>query len=302
MKKTIFISSTYRDLLPHRTQLWNVLQNFDVNITGMEAFGARQSTPLDTCIEELKSSDIYIGIISMCYGSVDETTGKSYTQIEYEKAIELGLEVLIYLVNENNGEIKTGNIDFGDNQLRLESFKSVLKKNHTIDFFINENDLGQKIFNRLEEELPQHGTDLERPKELISKVFRINLGNEKWIVFVGYLYGKPFEIFSGLEDDENGLILPKSITDGKIILTEEGGSQRFDFQFSNSRGYKTTLEGINYLFDFQINTYDKVISNLLQSNVDLNIVISAINKMEFDHSDKREWNKKVVQILEKPGV
>lgn len=302
MKKTIFISSTYRDLMPHRTQLWNVLQNFDVNVTGMEAFGARQSTPLDTCIEELKSSHIYIGIISMCYGSVDETTGKSYTQIEYEKAIELGLEVLIYLVDKDNGEIKTGNIDFGENQLKLESFKSVLKKNHTVDFFINETDLSQKLFNRLEKKLPQQGVEIERPKELFSKVFRINLGNEKWIIFVSYLNGKPFEILSGLEDYENGLFLPESVTDGKIILIEEGGSQRFDFQFSNSRGYKTTLEGVNYLFDFQINTYDKVISNLLQSNVDLNIVISAINKMEFDHSDKREWNEKVVQILQKPSV
>ncbi len=53
MKKTLFISSTFQDLQPHRNQIWKVLQDFDVNITGMEAFGARKSTPLETCIEEI---------------------------------------------------------------------------------------------------------------------------------------------------------------------------------------------------------------------------------------------------------
>jgi hypothetical protein len=135
MSKTIFISSTYRDLVPHREQIWKVLQNFEVKITGMEAFGARKSNPLDTCIEEINSSDIYLGVISMAYGSIDEITGKSYTQIEYEKAKELGLEILIFLIDESSGNVKTGHIDFGDKQLRLNSFKNILKKNHTVDFF-----------------------------------------------------------------------------------------------------------------------------------------------------------------------
>ncbi|WP_343330343.1 DUF4062 domain-containing protein [Polaribacter staleyi] len=302
MKKTVFISSTYRDLQPHRNQIWKVLQNFDINITGMEAFGARQSTPLETCIKELQASDIYIGIISLCYGSVDDITGKSYTQIEYEKAKEFGLEVLIYLIDERNGEIKTGNIDYGEKQLRLESFKKVLKKNHTIDFFNNEIELGQKIFNRLAKIIPQQGLTIERPKELYSKVFRINLGNEKWIVFISFLNGKAFEIFSGLADDEDGILIPRFVIDGKLILEEEDGIQQFSFQYVNKRGYKTTIVGINYLFDYQINTYDKLISKLLQSNVDLDIVISVINEMAMEHPEKMEWNKKIVQILEKPHV
>ena len=154
MKKTIFISSTFQDLQLHRNQIWKVLQDFDVNITGMEAFGARKSTPLETCIKEIDESDNYIGIISVCYGSIDEITGKSYTQLEYEKAKEKGLEILIYLIDERNGEIKTGNIDFGDKYLRLNSFKRILKSNHTVDFFINEIDLGQKLFRRLENLIP----------------------------------------------------------------------------------------------------------------------------------------------------
>lgn len=84
MRKSIFISSTYQDLQLHRHQIWNVLQNFEVDIVGMENFGARKSKPLDTCINEISECDIYIGIISMCYGSVDEETGKSYTQLEYD--------------------------------------------------------------------------------------------------------------------------------------------------------------------------------------------------------------------------
>jgi hypothetical protein len=88
MRKSVFISSTYQDLQLHRNKVWKVLENFDIDVVGMENFGARKSNALDTCINEISDCNIYIGIISMCYGSVDEETGKSYTQLEYEKARE----------------------------------------------------------------------------------------------------------------------------------------------------------------------------------------------------------------------
>ena len=187
MEKTLFISSTFRDLQPHRNQIWKVIQDFDANITGMEVFGARKSTPLQTCLKEIEESDIYIGVISMCYGSIDEITGKSFTQLEYEKAKDEGLEILIYLIDESSGEIKTGNIDFGDKNLRLKSFKRILKSNHTVDFFVNEIDLGQKLFRRLESLIPRPGQLLKRPESIESNVHYLSLGKSKWFVFIGYL-------------------------------------------------------------------------------------------------------------------
>jgi hypothetical protein len=299
MAKTVFISSTYRDLIPQRDVIWKVLQNFDVQITGMEAFGARRSNPLDTCFEELKCSDIYIGIISMCYGSIDDLTGKSYTQLEYEKAKELGLEILIYLIDENQGEIKTGNIDFGDKSLRLNSFKKILKTNHTVDFFYNETDLGNKINNRLEKLLPTPGQLIMRPESIDSKVNRIALGNEKWIIFIGYLNGKPFEVWSGLADDLNGILLPKSVGKGLLTQRDDNGVTNYDFSFQNQRGYRTTIEGISHMFDFHINTYDKVVSNLLRSDVHLSVVISTIRNLTIVNKKHRTWNEKLIEILEK---
>lgn len=83
--KKIFVSSTYIDLLPHRKLVWQLLKNYNAEITGMEEFGARTSAPLDTCIIYARECDIYIGIIGMRYGSVDKKSGKSFTQVEYKR-------------------------------------------------------------------------------------------------------------------------------------------------------------------------------------------------------------------------
>lgn len=279
MRKSIFISSTYQDLQLHRNQIWNVLQNFDVDVIGMENFGARKSKPLDTCIAEISSCQIYIGIISMCYGSIDEETGKSYTQLEYDKAKELGLEILIYLVDENSGELKTGQIDFGDKYLRLKSFKNILKKNHTVDFFVNEKDLGQKIYRDLDKIIEKRESTIRRPKKLDAKVFRLKQDNYRWSVFIGYLNGKPFEVFTCPVDEENGVLLPTRVDSGLLIKEIYDGNTRFDFQFTNLRGYKTTIEGIDFMLDFQTSRYSSIITKLLQSETKLQIIIDIIQEM-----------------------
>ncbi|WP_430812939.1 MULTISPECIES: DUF4062 domain-containing protein [unclassified Carboxylicivirga] len=298
MAKTIFISSTYRDLVPHRDVIWKVLQNFDVKITGMEAFGARRSNPLETCFEEVEVSDIYLGVISMCYGSIDELTGKSYTQLEYEKAKELGLETLIYLIDENKGEVKTGNIDFGDKYLRLNSFKNILKKNHTVDFFQNETDLGTKIYNRLESILHKPGQLINRPESLKARTHRMNLNGDSWVVIVGYLNSKPFEVWTCKADIEDGILLPKSVEEGFLTRRTYEGVTEFDFTFQNKRGYKTTIEGISYMFDFHINTYDKVVSRLLQSDIHLSVVTNSILSLKLENKSLSSWNEQLIKILQ----
>ena len=299
MRKSIFISSTFQDLQPHRSQIWNVLQNFDVNVVGMENFGARKSKPLETCLTEITECQIYIGIISMCYGSIDEETGKSYTQIEYEKAKELGLEVLIYLVDERNGVIKTGHVDFGDKYLRLNSFKNILKKNHTVEFFINEIDLGQKIYRDLEKLTSKPKTTILRPEKLDAKTFLIKLEDDIWVILIGYFKGKPFEIFSVPYDDEFGIILPKNVDTGFLIRSITESGIRYDFQYLSMRGYKITFEGIDFFTEFQVGRYSSIISKLLQQNTNLDALVEIIQEMGFENKKYKNWKNEIIRLLNK---
>ena len=131
-----------------------------------------------------------------------------------------------------------------------------------------------------------------------AKVVLADLGKSQWFIFIGYLNGKPFEIFSGLANDENGILLPRSVREGLINKENEDGYTRFDFQYQNKRGYKTTIEGINFIFNHQINVFDKIVSNLLQSNVHLNVVIETIKQMEVEDKMNKNWNKMIIEILE----
>jgi hypothetical protein len=297
MKKTIFISSTYKDLQQHRNVVWGALQELDVEVKGMEDFGARKSTPLETCLKEVKESHVYVGIISMCYGSIDEQSGKSYTQIEYEYAKELGLDIFIYLIDENVGSVKTGDIDFGDNQLLLKRFKNLLKKNHTVDFFTNENDLGQKLFKKLDSLTKKPKQLAARPDSVYSKVYRIKLNEEDWVVFIGYVDGKPYEIFTGLADSNEGILLPNDISEGNIVKDDTQGYARYDFTFINKRGFKTTIEGIIHRFEFQISSYDKAISNLLRNGIELSVIVDTIKHLKISDDKYKDWNYQIINLL-----
>jgi hypothetical protein len=150
MKKTIFISSTYNDLIDYRKSVWTLLENYDVFVKGMEAFGARKEKPLDTCLNEVSQSDIYIGVIAQRLGSIDEISGKSFTQLEYERALKEDKEILIYLMNEH-ALISLDNVDFDLNKQTLDNFKSILKSKHTIDTFKDKEDLVSKLVIRLDD-------------------------------------------------------------------------------------------------------------------------------------------------------
>lgn len=145
MPCTIFVSSTFVDLQVHRKAIWQVLQDFDVNIRGMEQFGARTETPLETCIAELEQSDIYVGVIGFRLGTVELNTGKSYTLLEYERALALSKTILIYIIDEQNARVQRQFIDTGEPQEKLDAFKKILRERHTIETFVDENDLITKL-------------------------------------------------------------------------------------------------------------------------------------------------------------
>lgn len=164
MKKTVFISSTFEDLKSYRRKIWDLLEQYDVNIRGMERFGARKEAPLVTCLSEVEQSDIFVGIIAFRLGSIDEASGKSFTQREYERAYELNREILIYMMDERDSKVSLETIDFGDRQEKLIAFKSILKERHTIDFFVSEDDLAEKIGRKFNELLTTK-TELEEPSK-----------------------------------------------------------------------------------------------------------------------------------------
>jgi hypothetical protein len=170
MRKTVFISSTYLDLKEERKKVWECLEKFDVAVKGMEQFGARKSNPLDTCLTEVEQSDIYVGIIGMRYGSEESNSGKSYSQLEYEKAIEQNLEILIYIIDEENSSVKPSLIQF-EKIHKLNNFKAILKEKHTIDSFSNSQDLISKLQRQFTDYLtPKKETIIEDEYENTKKI------------------------------------------------------------------------------------------------------------------------------------
>lgn len=168
MKRTVFISSTYLDLKEYRSAVWELLNsNYDVEIKGMEDFGARTESPLDTCLSEVDQSDIYVGLIGTRLGSINEGKGKSYTQLEYERAVERGKDILIYLIDEENAKVAPSLVDKENKYAKLQSFKKKLKNTHTVDFFVNENDLAKKLERKFDD-LLEIKEDTQKPKDEIQ--------------------------------------------------------------------------------------------------------------------------------------
>jgi hypothetical protein len=177
MRKSVFISSTYLDLKEERKQVWNCLEKFDVTVKGMEQFGARKSDALTTCLTEVEQSDIFVGIIGMRYGSENSASGKSFSQLEYEKAIETNKEILIYLIDEESSTVTPNLIQY-DKLHKLNNFKTVLKDRHTVDSFSNSTDLVSKLQRKFNELLtPKKETiiedEFENTKKVLDKFFLV---------------------------------------------------------------------------------------------------------------------------------
>ncbi len=139
-----------------------------------------------------------------------------------------------------------------------------------------------------------------RPKELICDVVRFQNNKEKWVAFVGLLDGRPYEIFTGLQDDEEGIALPKTVTKGKIIRqTNPNGSHRYDFQFSNKRGYKTTVEGLSEKFNPEYWNYAKLISGVLRYRMPIQHVIKLVGSLSLKNESINTWKTGVERALKK---
>ena len=141
---------------------------------------------------------------------------------------------------------------------------------------------------------------LKRPIELEADVVRFQNNKEKWIAFIGLIDNRPYEIFTGIADDEEGIFCPKSVNKGKIIkTTDENGVKRYDFQFINKRGFKTTIEGLSEKFNPEFWNYAKLISGVLRYGMPIEQVIKLVSSLELDNQSINTWKMGVERALKK---
>ena len=139
-----------------------------------------------------------------------------------------------------------------------------------------------------------------RPQSLECDVVRFQNNKEKWVALVGLLNGYPYEIFTGLQDDDEGIVLPKSVTKGKIVKQMNAdGTKRYDFQFENTRGYKITVEGLSEKFNPEYWNYAKLISGVLRYRMPLEHVIKLVSSLELKDESINTWKVGVERALKK---
>ncbi len=140
----------------------------------------------------------------------------------------------------------------------------------------------------------------KRPQVLKADVVRFQNNKVKWIAFVGLIGGKPYEIFTGLADDEDGILLPKTVSSGKIIKNrDEDGISRYDFQYTNKRGYKTTIEGLSHKFEKEFWNYAKLISGVLRHGMPIEDVLNLVSGLQLDSESINTWKNGVERALKK---
>ncbi|MDR0547206.1 MAG: ribonucleoside-diphosphate reductase, adenosylcobalamin-dependent, partial [Dysgonamonadaceae bacterium] len=138
----------------------------------------------------------------------------------------------------------------------------------------------------------------KRPRELEAEIVKFQNNKEKWIAFVGLLNGRPYEIFTGINDEEEGIFLPKNITKGTIIKnTDEHGNKRYDFQYTNKRGHKTTIEGLSDKFNPEYWNYAKLISGVLRYAMPVEQVIKLVQSLELNDQYINTWKNGVERAL-----
>jgi ribonucleoside-diphosphate reductase alpha chain len=162
---------------------------------------------------------------------------------------------------------------------------------------------GVLISNKKEDEIeekPDSAFPTKRPIELEADVVRFQNSKDKWVAFIGTIDGRPYEIFTGLSDDEDGILLPRSVVNGKIIKNvNPDGTKRYDFQYTNKQGYRTTIEGLSYKFNPVFWNYAKLISGVLRHGMPIHKVVNTVTSLQFDNDTINSWKAGVARALKK---
>ncbi len=163
---------------------------------------------------------------------------------------------------------------------------------------------GVLISNKKEEEVEEVISEsifpTTRPTVLDADVVRFQNSKDKWVAFIGTIDGRPYEIFTGLSDDEDGILLPRSVQNGKIIKNvNPDGTKRYDFQYTNKQGYRTTIEGLSYKFNPVFWNYAKLISGVLRHGMPIHKVVNTVTSLQFDNDTINSWKAGVARALKK---
>ncbi len=294
MKKNVFISSTFKDLKEYRQEVWNIVEKYDLDVKGMESFGARSENALDTCLQEVRDSQIYIGIIGMVYGSVDSKTEKSYTHLEYEEAVNSGLDVFIYLIDDKGAYIKIENIDFKHHK-KLVDFKSILKDKHHVDFFKTPQELGEKISNLLNTQTDSFV--ISRPKTLTAKIFRKEIQGNRYLFFLGYMNSLAYELWIA---DYESMYIPQYVNNCWITeVSHPDDRTRYDCEFDDMQGYRIVVPALNRTFDSQLSNISQSISFILSEQISKSKIIFYLKEKYTCFGEfEKEIIEELVNILE----
>lgn len=227
----IFISSTYEDMIPYREEVQRQLIRLEQIIKGMEYFGSSPESSLSICLSQVRESRVFIGIIGMRYGSIEEESELSYSQLEYNEAIKNNIPTLIYILDENH-PIPPKNVDTGFSAQKLSEFKELLKRRHTISIFTTPEDLGRKIAHDLVQTLSSLEqikvlSDHHKEKSSFVETFeKYLLRPAKYSGTEGELYFKIDSGLSGSTIKENilkafGLEIGNSVSNYAYVLNDD---------------------------------------------------------------------------------
>ena len=265
----IFVSSTYTDLVPYRKAVWNTLDKLKVGVSGMEIFGARSAEPLQTCVGEVMKCEVFVGLVGMRYGSVDEKTGKSFVRVEYETALKKNLDILIYLIDEEKAQIPPMFFDVAESALKLQDFKELLRKKHTIETFLSPEDLGSKVERDLLRLFTEKGLVIEeenlqpsvQPEKTLQLLNKFNLMPDKFdgseVELIIKFSGNPKAVSESL-CKAIGLRFGWSLSRSITVVHPPEVSRRFAF----SNELYAEYDGCDFLFDAPDNKEYKVVVKL----------------------------------------
>ena len=213
---------------------------------------------------------------------------KVHMQGAIQKWVDHSISVTVNLPSDVSEDL------VGD--LYIEAWKSGCKG---VTVYRDGSRSGVLISNDKKEEEEQ-SFPTKRPYELEAEIVKFQNNKEKWIAFIGLYNGKPYEIFTGIADDEEGILLPKSVNSGFIIKNKNlEGQSRYDFQFCNKRGFKTTVEGLSYKFNKEFWNYAKLISGVLRQGMPVEQVVKLISGLQFESESISTWKNGVERALKK---
>ena len=217
MNVPIFVSSTYEDLKAYRDEVERSIIYMNQTIKGMEFFGSTPERPLDKCLQTVRECKLYIGIIGMRYGSVEEDSGKSFTELEYDEAVKNRIPVLIYILDENH-PIASRFVDKGEGAEKLEAFKTRLKKAHVASSFTTPANLGKKVTQDLMNELKK-----DRAIEDSLRTLPSDTEGGNYEILRGFLR-RPYKYY-GQEIILDMLLTPNQTSSVKVALCKGLGLQ-----------------------------------------------------------------------------